>query len=98
MEQVAAYHHQVRPEPWVLTQMLFFESGGLWLLPLLAAVSIALSVTRRSPLPALIKERPDAAPHGAVASPARAPSAPRPRAAMRARWLSSFLRRLAASR
>jgi hypothetical protein len=45
LQRVADQLHVLRPEPWYLTQMIFFESGGTWLAALLLALSVALGVT-----------------------------------------------------
>ena len=54
LQRVAASFHEARDKPWFLGQMVFFESGGLWLLALALAAAIVLGVNRasRAPTPA----------------------------------------------
>lgn len=46
LQRVAASFHEVRDRPWFLGQMIFFESGGLWLLALSLAAAIVFGVNR----------------------------------------------------
>ena len=44
-QRVAAQFHLARPQPWYLTQMMFFEAGGAWLAAMMLALVIALGVS-----------------------------------------------------
>ena len=47
LQRVASACHLVRAKPWFLSQFIFFESGGSWLIALLLATTIAMSVNSR---------------------------------------------------
>lgn len=47
LQRVASACHLVREKPWFLSQFIFFESGGSWLIALLLATAIAMSVNSR---------------------------------------------------
>jgi hypothetical protein len=49
LQRVAASFHEAREVPFFLTQMLFFESGGQWLIALVSAIAIGLGLMRKSP-------------------------------------------------
>ena len=55
LQRVASYFHEARGTPFFLTLMIFDESGGQWLLGLLAAVAVALLV---SGVPTSLKQGP----------------------------------------
>ena len=38
LQEMAEEAHVVRPEPWILTWMIFTEMGGRWVLPIVAAL------------------------------------------------------------
>lgn len=42
LQLVADYYREPRAEPWYLHHMLFLESGGLWLIPILVAIVLLL--------------------------------------------------------
>ena len=46
LQRMAGNFHETRDKPWYLGQMIFFESGGLWLLALALAAAIVLGVNR----------------------------------------------------
>ena len=46
LQKVAGAFNEARATPWFLGQMIFLESGGLWLMPLLLAAAIVLGVSR----------------------------------------------------
>jgi hypothetical protein len=46
LQRVASTFHETRDKPWYLGQMIFFESGGLWLLALALAAAIVFGVSR----------------------------------------------------
>jgi hypothetical protein len=48
LQRVAGHYHEARETPFFLTQMIFLESGGQWLLGLLGAAAIGSFVTRGS--------------------------------------------------
>jgi len=48
LQRVAAQYRQARPQPLFLAQMIFFESGGQWLLALLGATAIGAFTTRHT--------------------------------------------------
>jgi hypothetical protein len=55
LQRVAASFNEVREPPWFLRQMIFFESGGQWLLALLLAAAIVLGVGRPDADPAVTR-------------------------------------------
>lgn len=48
LQRVAAALHEARATPWMVRQMVFLESGGLWLLALLLGAGIVFAVDRRA--------------------------------------------------
>jgi hypothetical protein len=47
LQRVASFYHEPRSTPLFLTQFIFFESGGVWLVALLLASSIAAFGNRK---------------------------------------------------